>query len=482
MRKTLIALAVLMVILTGLVMAQPLKETSIGCLEITVDGANIEESGDDLVVLRAYKNLVTIDIESSCDQQLEFKIKNLRASSVEVFGLEDYEVLSPTSISFIWSNDIDGHIEFRDEGVGIESFSFIAMGDNRDGPETFQAIMNEVDDEQYAFCVNTGDIVPSGRASQFEEFMGWIEDLSIPFYISIGNHELSNNSADLATSYVGDPDFSFDYGNTHFVVIDNSLSVVRDEQYQWMRDDILSSDKPNLVMVCHVPPYDPREGDSHCLTGDDAEEFKLFAAEMGADLVLNGHIHLYDEEEFYGVEYIITGGAGAPLYATEANGGFFHYVICTIEGDEITHEVVKVTSPLYTPEIAQENKQRAQDKVDHSLDNYDSMQEKIRELEAKGKDVEVLQNNLNRAKTKYDMSMDQLESSIDHFGNEYYRECVTSAQSAYTYAEQGDLIIENLEDDIAEMSKDGGFKNIYLYVGIFVAILAILAAALFKKK
>jgi len=482
MRRAVLCFGLVFLLLSGFVTAQPLKDVTIGCSEISIDGANIEEISGNLITLRAYKNMVTIDIISSCEEEIEFILKNMRSSSLDITGLSDYDVVSSTKISFSIQTGDDLHLEFSDKGEDIEKFQFIAMGDNRDGPETFQTILEDVDDERYAFCINTGDIVPSGRVSQFEEFMGWIEDLSIPFYISIGNHELNNNAVDLATSYVGDPDFSFDYANTHFVVINNSQSEISEEQYQWMRNDIISSDKTILVIVCHVPPYDPREGEDHCMTGDEAERFKLFAAEMGANLVLHGHVHLYDHSVFYGVDYVITAGAGAPLYAPEAKGGFFHYVICTVEEDEIKHEVVKVTSPLYTHDIAAEKLQTAHSKLEKSLENYEKLHDDIMELEDAGKDVDVLKNSLDRAKVDYDISQDLLEEANGHFFNEYYRECITSANGSYTYAEQGDIIVDRIDMEAAEMMSEKG-DNTFLYFGAAaILIVAFLAAVIYSKR
>lgn len=58
--------------------------------------------------------------------------------------------------------------------------------------------------------------------------------------------------------------------------------------------------------------------------------------------VFAGHIHGYGREERNGTVYILTAGGGAPLYLPAFDGGFYHYVKVTVDGNKITDELVKV--------------------------------------------------------------------------------------------------------------------------------------------
>ena len=40
--------------------------------------------------------------------------------------------------------------------------------------------------------------------------------------------------------------------------------------------------------------------------------------------------------------YIITGGAGAPLYSQDHPQSFHHYLQVTVQGEEVTVEIVKI--------------------------------------------------------------------------------------------------------------------------------------------
>lgn len=57
-----------------------------------------------------------------------------------------------------------------------------------------------------------------------------------------------------------------------------------------------------------------------------------------------GHIHAYAEATRDGVRYIITGGAGAPLYAREHPQAFYHHVRVTVNGTDVSTEIVEVES------------------------------------------------------------------------------------------------------------------------------------------
>ena len=72
------------------------------------------------------------------------------------------------------------------------------------------------------------------------------------------------------------------------------------------------------------------------------EAFMALMVEKGVKLVLTGHIHSYDDAVRDGVRYIITGGAGAPLYPEPNRPAFHHYIRVTVKGEEISTEVVRI--------------------------------------------------------------------------------------------------------------------------------------------
>jgi len=61
-----------------------------------------------------------------------------------------------------------------------------------------------------------------------------------------------------------------------------------------------------------------------------------------ADAVFSGHEHLYARRTVHGIAYIITGSGGAPLYADDRDGDFYHFIIMTVDGDTVGAEAVDI--------------------------------------------------------------------------------------------------------------------------------------------
>ena len=61
----------------------------------------------------------------------------------------------------------------------------------------------------------------------------------------------------------------------------------------------------------------------------------------GVRAVFAGHNHIYYHTTKDGVEYYISGGAGAPLDATPDQGGFLHYVLVHVDDNKITTDILQ---------------------------------------------------------------------------------------------------------------------------------------------
>ena len=64
------------------------------------------------------------------------------------------------------------------------------------------------------------------------------------------------------------------------------------------------------------------------------------------DFVFSGHEHLYLRQVVDGINHVISGGGGAPLYADDKDGGFYHFVLVTVHGDRVIGEVVDINGTV----------------------------------------------------------------------------------------------------------------------------------------
>lgn len=226
-----------------------------------------------------------------------------------------------------------------------EGFSFVAFGDNRDGDDHFMALIDKVNmDESLDFCVNTGDFVSRSDKNLYENYLQMTSELTYPVYNVAGNHDVNPGGYSLYKKHFGPSYYSFEHKNAHFVILDNALANSFDyKQFDWLKKDLEKNKKENVFVFLHKPLFDPTEiYKNHVMSGRETAKRLIEVFEKyKVDYVIAGHIHGYARAERNGVVYVVTGGAGAPLYLPREFGGFFHYVKITVAENNIYDKVVR---------------------------------------------------------------------------------------------------------------------------------------------
>jgi hypothetical protein len=106
--------------------------------------------------------------------------------------------------------------------------------------------------------------------------------------------------------------YSFDYGNMHVLVLNFMVNyAVGSPQYNFAMTDLSSTNKTWKLVISHAPGYC---SGGH---GEDAG-MKTLATNIfepkHVDMVLSGHSHFYQHNRVNGIEHMVLGGGGAPLY------------------------------------------------------------------------------------------------------------------------------------------------------------------------
>jgi 3',5'-cyclic AMP phosphodiesterase CpdA len=220
---------------------------------------------------------------------------------------------------------------------------FAVAGDNRDGDEVYKRLLDQVVADGNVFLINTGDLVGYGSTKNFEAFQALMDGFGLPFYTTPGNHDRDDDGTfDNYIKFTGAPamDYSFDVENVHFTMLSSATALLNEDKLDWLDADLSSTDQPVKIVSTHYPPFDP-DGSAHTLlSGSDA--FMDLMAKHEVAYVFAGHIHAYSEEERDGTVYVISGGAGSPLYEEDHPNAFYHYVQVTIAGTEISTRVVRI--------------------------------------------------------------------------------------------------------------------------------------------
>ncbi|MFH1576516.1 MAG: metallophosphoesterase [Candidatus Margulisiibacteriota bacterium] len=227
-----------------------------------------------------------------------------------------------------------------------ESFSFIVFGDNRDGDKTFKDLVERVRAEAGVdFIVNTGDFVSNGEKKQYNNYLGMVSKLKPKLYHVPGNHDLVKGGDKYFKKYFGPLYYSFDYKNSHFIVLNNAFKGYFDaQQFQWLKKDLAKTGKDHIFVFMHRPVFDPSEiYKNYVMSGREVtKQLMALFEKYQVDYVIAGHIHGYARAERRGIVYVVSGGAGAPLYLPADFGGFYHYVRIDVNGEMITDRTVKI--------------------------------------------------------------------------------------------------------------------------------------------
>lgn len=257
------------------------------------------------------------------------------------------------------------------------SFRFAAYGDSRSDDAARASVRAAVERSRPAFSLDSGDIVETGGTqSYWDQWFQTMEPLiSVsPFVSAVGNHDVGGGlffkqfalprHAPSAAGYDDEAYFSLDYGNTHVVVLyTEPAGSAGDAQDVWLEADLArAASDPAIrwtVVAFHRPPY---SSGSHGSDSGLRERWGPIFERYGVDVVFNGHDHHYERShpmvagqraEQGGVTYVVTGGAGAPVYAVGASAftafarATHHFVEVDVTPNTLTLEARDVEGNVF---------------------------------------------------------------------------------------------------------------------------------------
>ncbi|MBC7764848.1 MAG: metallophosphoesterase family protein, partial [Hyphomonadaceae bacterium] len=201
------------------------------------------------------------------------------------------------------------------------AFTFIDLADTQAKDESEATLSSETIAKSLAtvsnadFVALNGDIVDTGsNEAQWNWVLGHSQAslLNTTLVAAPGNHEAQANSYMEHLNVKPAPNspttsgayFSYNYSNAHFMVLNNNetstqYSDFTPAQIQWMKDDAAAAKTAGakwIIIIMHKGPYTTSNHatDSDIMGATGVRTLVApIMAEIGADMVLQGHDHIY---------------------------------------------------------------------------------------------------------------------------------------------------------------------------------------------
>jgi len=205
---------------------------------------------------------------------------------------------------------------------------FLVFGDSK-GSDYLQDVLKRADMLDPQFCITTADLVNKGAGKvgiklyeELDKNAGWFFR-KYPTWPTIGNHEVYDMiykiNYDSGVENFGDffglkdPYYSFVYGNVKFIALDWIKVSESKERLDWLEKELKEAQGMHIFVFKHRPNYTVGSKSYKDVEGESTVATRLYT-KYKVTAVFSGHDHLYYRTFRDGVNYIVSSGAGAPIY------------------------------------------------------------------------------------------------------------------------------------------------------------------------
>ncbi|MDO8535652.1 MAG: metallophosphoesterase [Candidatus Omnitrophota bacterium] len=241
-----------------------------------------------------------------------------------------------------------------------DAFSFIVFGDNHAGfifdDSAFLKIIRRMNREdrfrkfKIDFAANLGDIAfIKGTEWDYRLYNRLRRKIKWPVISLMGNHDDEKGSDRRFRKYLGKKEFAFVDRNSYFIVLDNNITALSEEQCNWLEQELQkSASYAHRFVFMHKQAMSLyQQSWFRPELGAWSYRFMKLCEKYKVDIVFAGHEHMFRETTYGGVRYVISGGAGMLTQIPESEGGYLHYLVVRVYGDYVDFEVRKVFPPLW---------------------------------------------------------------------------------------------------------------------------------------
>lgn len=286
--------------------------------------------------------------------------------------------------TFLFSLLIVFQIQLFSQTKSADEITFVFMTDihiqpERNAIEGFKKAIQKVNELKPDFVITGGDLIMDALAVNYERadslynlYKETIKLLKAPVYNTIGNHEIfgwyqkSGVSREhpefgkkMYQNRIGKTYYSFTLKNIKVFILDSIEELpekgryygfISQEQLNWLKDEVSKTDTSmTLIISTHIPLLTTfsqiRNGaiatnERGLVVENSKDVFEIFK-KHNLRLVLQGHLHFFEDVNIQNKIRFITGGAVSSAWWTGPNEGLEEgFVLIKIKGDKIKAEYI----------------------------------------------------------------------------------------------------------------------------------------------
>lgn len=198
-----------------------------------------------------------------------------------------------------------------------DTFSFILTGDTQLANAELDDFISNVNARtDIEFVIINGDLTDFGRNYEYNLLARQLNNLDIPYVSVIGNHDMLGNGRLIYTKMFGPENFSFNYGNNHFVVINSNYREGSESDQlpdlDWLQQELgNNATHTNTFIASHIAPFsadfDP---------GKEQQYHEIISNHTATRLSMHGHDHHFNISQPYDdLKYVVAGAMSYRNYA-----------------------------------------------------------------------------------------------------------------------------------------------------------------------
>lgn len=175
-----------------------------------------------------------------------------------------------------------------------------------------------------SFVVFTGDNINRPNQENLEAFVRKINQLKVPYYLVMGDHDLYKQGGMSKTNYIeiiknnnffyrpSTPSYVFKKNGFVFIVVDGAKEVIpgaigyyRDDTLAWLDQQLTKYANQPVIIFQHYPLVEPKKHKSHRVLNPE-KYYAVLEKHNNVIAMISGHYHVNGEKMENGIYHIST--------------------------------------------------------------------------------------------------------------------------------------------------------------------------------